>query len=335
MGDGTGAASVGSSTHAGKRRKRKRRRPPAKEGTGDNRSNFEKVGADSAASSAAGSAAARSLSYKFVAREEREGDDGRADDEKNEVPYFPGDDLEAVAERALREGVREWEMDMPPGESDAAESFHLAAQHALKVHAKYRYGAVLVTGSDYMPLRSGSNSKPFKRKEIHAEAATLKVQQSIHSIATNQFVQFVEKKCFACACICIAIHPNQGSPPGLAKGKTILIARVPPRTKKAVSATASATGNAESSKPATSRQQRYLNARPCEKCYAKMTKFGVRMCAFTTAQRGRIGCLLLEEAVSSGNNTEQKFQKSSAGKNRIRKANGAKKPKKKMGFVRI
>jgi len=108
----------------------------------------------------------------FVAREEDRQSKPNGD---TSVEYHGQISLSEALQIAKDKGMSELELDMPPADSDAGESFKLAADQAFKVHANYRYGASLVTGDDFMPVRMGCNGKPFKRKEIHAEAAALKI----------------------------------------------------------------------------------------------------------------------------------------------------------------
>eukprot|EP00466_Bigelowiella_natans_P001326 jgi/Bigna1/139198/aug1.49_g13906 len=229
-----------------------------------------------------------SCEFNFVAREEAK---SGASSGKKELRFLTEKEILPASMRAEKEGIYEWEMALPSPETDSGKSFLLAAEQAERVHAKYRYGAVLVTGSDFIPLRVGSNSKPFKRKEIHAEAATLK-----------------------------------GLPSGGAKGKTMIIVRLPPRSSKVKLArndtskksvvdeadeddsdfcifekfrTSESVAEAE----AVALHGRYLNARPCENCYKKMETAGVRLCVFTKPSKGRIGCVRFrcEQQKDSGN----------------------------------
>ena len=176
----------------------------------------------------------------------------------------------------------EWSIPMPPIGSELHDSVQLALSQAETiVGRKYRYGATLMAGEDHIPIKSGSNKKPFQRDNIHAEASVLK-----------------------------------GCP--RAQGKDMMIGRLAP--SRAASGGKRKGGSKKgddvddsdddddggpgddddgvhyepalglrAAAPVTS-AGKILNARPCAKCEAKMVARGVRRCYFTL-NRDRIGVL--------------------------------------------
>mmetsp|Transcript_7086 Transcript_7086/g.22427 ORF Transcript_7086/g.22427 Transcript_7086/m.22427 type:complete len:234 (-) Transcript_7086:116-817(-) len=72
---------------------------------------------------------------------------------------------------------REWQIPAPNAANDDGlyEALQIAVDQAATIHGrKYRYGALLIAGDDHVPLKSGSNKKPFLRDNIHAEMSVLK-----------------------------------------------------------------------------------------------------------------------------------------------------------------
>ncbi|KAL1518861.1 hypothetical protein AB1Y20_003138 [Prymnesium parvum] len=137
--------------------------------------------------------------------------------------------------------AREWQIPTPTPDTDDAllAALHMAVEQAATIHGrKYRYGALLIAGEDHVPLKSGSNKKPFLRDNIHAEMSVLK-----------------------------------GCP--RPAGKDMLIARLAPCAPEPGRDSES---ESFSSKP---ERRKILNARPCERCEAKMVSKGIRRCYFT------------------------------------------------------
>ena len=70
---------------------------------------------------------------------------------------------------------REWRIPMPEPGAELHDALLVALAQAQAIHGrKYRYGAILLSGEDHIPLRSGSNKTPFQRDKIHAEMSALK-----------------------------------------------------------------------------------------------------------------------------------------------------------------
>ena len=162
----------------------------------------------------------------------------------------------------------EWQMPMPERGNDMHEALEIALDEAEAITGrKYRYGALLVAGEDFIPLRSGSNKKPFMRDNIHAEASVLKGCER-------------------------------------AAGKDMLIARLAPVRSSAGgslldsddeddfggalgasrSGSALGAGRADGAGAALqppAKRAKILNARPCANCERKMVQRGVRHCYFT------------------------------------------------------
>ena len=168
---------------------------------------------------------------------------------------------------------------MPKPDSELHDAITLALTEANTiVGRKYRYGALLLAGEDHIPMKSGSNKKPFQRDNIHAEMSVLK----------------------GCA------RPE---------GKDMLIARLAPSRSSSGKAGGNKAGalsdsdelddvddggvpmvaQRDSSSAAASHglggcgsdgggisgKGKVLNARPCARCEAKMVQRGVRRCYFT------------------------------------------------------
>ena len=214
-----------------------------------------------------------------------------------DVPAWPGDgrqrlvDPEPVAavpcdEVGSASSYREWQMPLPSVDDDLFEPLQIATAEAATIKGrKYRYGALLLAGEDCIPLKSGSNKKPFMRDNIHAEMSVLK----------------------GCA------RPA---------GKDMMIARLAPTATARSSSGAGgrgedtedsdsdeegagvracngrhgSTGEARSAPPAavtTANPHEFgklLNARPCARCEGKMVARGIRRCYFTINARS-IGVL--------------------------------------------
>ena len=81
----------------------------------------------------------------------------------------------AASEDAPAGAFPEWTIEMPAVGTELYDAVQLALSEAQTiVGRKYRYGALLLAGDDHIPLKSGSNKKPFQRDNIHAEMAVLK-----------------------------------------------------------------------------------------------------------------------------------------------------------------
>ena len=170
---------------------------------------------------------------------------------------------------------RYYEQPIPSADSDLYDALRLAVEQANTITGrKYRYGATLIAGDDAIPLRVGSNKKPFQRGNIHAEIAALK----------------------GCA------RP---------RGKDMIVARLapvrkasddsdddacghvcpPPSTATRVIAAGSPAAPAgKGDPPRLSAPCKVLNARPCARCEARMIQKGVRRCYFTLSDT-RLGIL--------------------------------------------
>ena len=175
-------------------------------------------------------------------------------------------------------------MAMPSAGSELFDAITVAVEQAHSIQGrKYRYGAILIAGDDHIPLKSGSNKKPFQRDNIHAEMSVLK-----------------------------------GCP--RPEGKDMLIARLAPARpeKRKGSGADRDDSNLDSeddgdgslllgssihcsvSQPAPSDRLaagganalgKLLNARPCANCEAKMAARGIRRCFFTLPGGKNLGVL--------------------------------------------
>ena len=165
---------------------------------------------------------------------------------------------------------REWMMEFPDKGDALHDALKIALEQAASIQGrKYRYGALLLAGEDLIPIKSGSNKKPFMRDNIHAEMSVLK----------------------GCD------RP---------RGKDMLIARVAPskRTRPDVEDDESDVEESDVDRiklegthtgdflcpPARAAADlsvygKVLNARPCPRCEAKMVARGVRRCLFTINSR--------------------------------------------------
>ena len=156
---------------------------------------------------------------------------------------------------------REWQIPMPDPGSELHDALQVALSQASTIHGrKYRYGAILLSGEDFIPLRSGSNKTIFQRDKIHAEMSALKGFD----------------------------RPA---------GKDMLIGRLapvrPPATRlPGAGDETSEDSDADRSAPAASANDEHapsrgaiegkvLNARPCDRCEARMVAKGIRRCYFT------------------------------------------------------
>ena len=178
------------------------------------------------------------------------------------VPSAPAAPSVAEAAPSAAPAYDEWSMEMPPAGSELFDAVQLALSQANTiVGRKYRYGAILLAGDDHIPMKSGSNKKPFQRDNIHAEMSVLK----------------------GCA------RPA---------GKDMLIARLAP--SRAASNSKGRPNNDDDdddddddvrelaghcapvqSSGAAGQMGKVLNARPCARCEMKMVQRGVRRCYFT------------------------------------------------------
>lgn len=179
-------------------------------------------------------------------------------------PQAPTATAIAVAPRPPREEevaaatsgtYREWQMAMPAEGDELFDALQIALAQAATIQGrKYRYGALLLAGEDLIPIKSGSNKKPFLRDNIHAEMSVLK----------------------GCD------RP---------RGKDMLIVRLAP-AKRARRDEDADDGSDFDIDEAVTRScappdtgGKILNARPCARCEAKMVERGVRRCLFTLNAR--------------------------------------------------
>ena len=147
-----------------------------------------------------------------------------------------GQGADASAAPGGTSSYREWQIEAPDKESELWDSLQIAVAQAATIHGrKYRYGALLIAGDDHVPMRSGSNKKPFMRDNIHAEMSVLK----------------------GCS------RPA---------GKDMLIARLAPTAPVASVDDEGAVGVRTLLAAGKPRQPKILNARPCENCEAKMVR---------------------------------------------------------------
>lgn len=169
-------------------------------------------------------------------------------------------------------------MDVPTEGDALFDSLQIALAQAATIQGrKYRYGALLLAGDDLIPMKSGSNKKPYLRDNIHAEMSVLK----------------------GCD------RP---------RGKDMLIARLAPakRARPSGEEEEEDDDNAEDGASGLKRAEaaitaapssslagaggglggfgKMLNARPCARCEFKMVERGVRRCYFTLP-RGKVGVL--------------------------------------------
>ena len=167
---------------------------------------------------------------------------------------------------------REWQMPMPTAGNPLFDVLEMALDEAESIRGrKYRYGALLVAGEDCIPLRSGSNKKPFQRENIHAEASVLKGCER------------AEGKDMVIG----RVAPTRDAAGRDAAGRDAALSWELDDEEADGGAAGGADGGAAGAEraPAAASRPKVLNARPCARCEAKMVARGIRRCFFTLNSR--------------------------------------------------
>ena len=160
-------------------------------------------------------------------------------------------------------------VDMPAEGEPLFDALQIALAQAATIQGrKYRYGALLLAGDDLIPMKSGSNKKPFQRDNIHAEMSVLKGCDRPRGkdmlIARLAPTKRSRPAADGESSEEDAEGQEQLNRVGLVGG---------PLGRRAVSSAAANGGLGGFGK--------MLNARPCARCEAKMAQRGVRRCFFT------------------------------------------------------
>ena len=163
---------------------------------------------------------------------------------------------------------------MPPPGSELHDALQVALGNAALIHGrKYRYGAILLSGEDHIPLRSGSNKTLFQRDKIHAEMSALK-----------GFARPAGKDMLI-GRLAPVRPPGHRARPASGAGDTDddddsddgCVAEA----GRAAGATDDSFLQRSSSSSSGSAAAKILNARPCDRCEARMVAKGIRRCFFT------------------------------------------------------
>jgi hypothetical protein len=145
----------------------------------------------------------------------------------------------------------------------------------------------LMAGDDHIPIKSGSNKKPFQRDNIHAEHMVLKgcarpagkdmmIARLAPTKPTKAAAALDEDGC--------ELDSDDETAAGI---ETLATATVMAGTAATGTGTGAGTGAARA---AASGFGKMLNARPCARCEARMVARGVRRCYFTL-NNSRLGVL--------------------------------------------
>lgn len=191
---------------------------------------------------------------------------------------------------------------MPDEDSELYDAVQLALSEASTiVGRKYRYGAILLAGEDHIPLKSGSNKKPFMRDNIHAEMCVLKgcARPAGKDMMIARLAPSRDSR------------GTGGGKGGKKGGGGGFVGdddddsidddddeprRAPAVPTAPVGAPPSRSGAGDGGGGAASRK--VLNARPCANCEARMVAKGVRRCYFTL-NKTTLGVLEYNAEVSS------------------------------------
>jgi hypothetical protein len=186
------------------------------------------------------------------------------------VPSATTEDETAAAADGSIGAYREWRIPMPAPGAELHDALLVALEQAQSIHGrKYRYGAILLSGEDHIPLRSGSNKTPFQRDKIHAEMSALKgyPRPEGKDMLIGRLAP-VRPPGRMHACMGSdgvgACSDDDGSDEGEP--------RIQSGSKPAIH-------GAESSRTGADRfGGKILNARPCNRCEARMAAKGTRPC---------------------------------------------------------